>query len=65
VTVSAGGEESKDASISKAEPIPPKEMEWVLVEVVVTEARARSPFTLTPRGESGAWTLRLGNVTFS
>jgi hypothetical protein len=64
VTVSTGGEESKGASISKAEPIPPKEMGWLVVEVVVTEARARGPVTLTLRDESGGRALQVENVTF-
>jgi hypothetical protein len=47
-----------------AEAIAPKAVELVLVEVVATEARARSPLTLTLRDESGDRAVTLENVTF-
>jgi hypothetical protein len=64
VTVSAGGEELKGARLSKAEPIALDETGLLLVEVVATEARARTPLTLTLWDESGERTVTLGPVSF-
>jgi hypothetical protein len=64
VELSAQGEALKVARLGEPRPIAPGQEGVVLVEALVTEARAQGTFTLTLSDESGDQFITLGRVTF-